>query len=119
MHSLLSNTSVVSLVQVPIMLCDKTFPGDMHTCLLNQDREPLRDQSTDATKVQLGEPVIFIGVTYRSRNGETAGSPQPTPAWVTAHKSWEPGAYCIACKLDRLESVGSRYFSWSKPLPGS
>ena len=37
-----------------------------HTCLLTTDRELLTVQSTNTTKVQLGEPVSFIGVTYRN-----------------------------------------------------
>ena len=55
-------------------------------------------QRTDSTKVQLGESIDFIGVTYRSvgegvlvRAQETqlGASPRPALAWVTAHKSWE------------------------------
>ena len=35
-------------------------------------------------------------------------------------QSWESGAHHTACRqLNRLESVLSRFFSWSKPLPGS
>ena len=51
----------------------------------------------DTTKVQLGEPINVIGVTYRnmgerlphrSRNdSETSASPWPGPAWATAHKA--------------------------------
>jgi hypothetical protein len=35
-------------------------------CLLTSDREPTTDQSMNTTKVQLGDPMSFIGVTYRN-----------------------------------------------------
>lgn len=52
----------------------------------------------------------FIGVTYRNV-GECYLQEQKwlrdncitTPAWVTAHQSWEPGAQCR--QLNRLETV--------------
>ena len=54
----------------------------------------MADQSPNTAKVQLGEPMDFIGVTsgiwgyYENRNGsKTVASPRPTVAWVTAHKS--------------------------------
>ena len=51
----------------PIMLCDKTFPGEkLHTCLLTPDWEPSTDQSMNATKAQLGETTSFIWFTYSS-----------------------------------------------------
>lgn len=34
--------------------------------LFTPDREPMTDHSSDATKVQLGESMSFIGVTYRN-----------------------------------------------------
>ena len=41
------------------------FPREtQHTCLLTTDKEPMMGQSKDTTKVQLGEPMSFIGVTY-------------------------------------------------------
>jgi hypothetical protein len=56
--------------------------------------ELMADQSPNTAKVQLGEPMDFIGVTsgiwgyYENRNGsKTVASPRPTVAWVTAHKS--------------------------------
>jgi len=50
----------------------------------------MTDQSLDTTKVQLGEPVSFIEVIYRSRNdSKTAASPKPTPVWVTVLKMLE------------------------------
>lgn len=55
--------------------------------------------------------------------------PKPTPACVTAHGSWKPGAHCMACRqLNRLESlflaVGlvsafSRQLRWSEPHVGN
>jgi hypothetical protein len=40
--------------------------GMQHTCLLTTDREPMTDRDMDTTKVQLDEPMSFIGFTYRS-----------------------------------------------------
>lgn len=37
-----------------------------HTHLLTPDKEPMTDQSTNATQVQLGEPRSFTGFTYRN-----------------------------------------------------
>ena len=32
----------------------------------------------------------------------------PQPPWLTAHKNWEPGAHCTACRqLNRSEGVSS------------
>lgn len=52
----------------------QTFPGEIqHTYLFTPDREPMTDQNTDATKVQLGEPMNCIGVTgiYYRNVGES------------------------------------------------
>lgn len=44
-----------------------TGPGEMkHTCLLNTDVGPMTDQGVDTPNLQLGKPMDFIGVTYRS-----------------------------------------------------
>lgn len=88
------------------LCCDKTFPGQTKCAfLLSPDREPMTDQSSDATNlVQLSEPGNFIGATCRnmcwgllwSRNdSRTAASPR-TAAWMATHKSWEPAARCAA-----------------------
>ena len=64
----------------------------------------------------------FIEITYRSRNDSKTGiSPKSSQAWVTAHKSWEPGTQCPACRqLKSLErNVCSKYLSGSKSLSGS
>jgi hypothetical protein len=51
------------LKQFHWMLCVKTFPEKMqHRSLLTPDQEPTADQSTDTTKVQVGEPMHFIGI---------------------------------------------------------
>lgn len=41
-----------------------------HTCILNTDVEPTAHQGVDTPKVQLGKPVGFIGVTYRTMGEE-------------------------------------------------
>lgn len=55
------------------------------------------------TKVQLGEPMSFTGISYRSMGEEslrepekTTASPKSTPACGTTHKIWKPGAHCTA-----------------------
>ena len=49
------------------MLCDIVFPGKIqHTHLLPQDRVPMTDEKTDTNKAQLGKPMSFIEVIYRS-----------------------------------------------------
>ena len=83
----------------------------------------------DITKVQHSDPVSLTGVTCksmcegkdRSRNdSKTAAGSRPTPAWVTAHESWDPGAHCTACRqLSRAESVPSTWLRWSNPLLSS
>lgn len=74
-------------------------------------RDPMTDQDMETIQVQLSKPVSFIGVTYSRRNvSKTAASSRPIPTWMTAHKSW---------KLNRLESVITRYLSWCKALLGS
>jgi hypothetical protein len=55
----------------------------------------------NTTKVQLGELMTFINVTYGpldtkgtlSMAQKTAASQKLIPAWVTAHKIWEPGLH--------------------------
>lgn len=62
----------------------------------------------------------FIVVTYRNmgkelvayrniNNSKIAVATKPTPGWVTAYQSWEPGTPFTACKqLNRPESVFPR-----------
>jgi hypothetical protein len=44
----------------------KLFLGRQNTRQLIAYREPRRDPSMDTFRIQLGEPMNFIGVTYRS-----------------------------------------------------
>lgn len=69
------------------LLCDKPFLGEMqHTFLLTTNRKPTTDPSIDTIKVQLGEPMSFIGITHRgewvrdhfkSRNDSKTALPNP------------------------------------------
>ena len=53
------------------VLGNKFFPKEMqHTRQLTLEREPITDQNMNTTKVQLGEPMSFTGVTYRKRREE-------------------------------------------------
>ena len=66
------------------------------------------------TKVQLGESVDFIGVTYKSLDEGllteaeiplSAASPKLTLAWMKAHKSEKFGTHCtVYGQLNKLES---------------
>ena len=43
------------------MLCEETFLGAMQCIyLLTTDQEPMTDQGTDSTKVQVDGPISFI-----------------------------------------------------------
>lgn len=57
---------------------------------------------------------------YRSRNDlKTTEHQKPTPAWVTADKSWNPGAHCPTCRwFNKLESVSFMQLQSSEQLPG-
>lgn len=48
----------------------KYFLGRHNTCPLTQYRDPMTDWSMEITKVQLDEPMRFIGVTHRNMNEE-------------------------------------------------
>lgn len=58
----------------------------------------MTDQSTDTTNAQFGEPMSFIGITYKwMGEGLFTGAEvtqshhqKSTLAWVTAHKLWKP-----------------------------
>ena len=93
--------------------CVTKLPGKMqHTCLLTPDRDLTRDQCTDTTKVQLGEPMSFIGVTYRSV-GEgllTEADDYITkthPSMGDSSQNWDPGVHCTTCR--QLNKLNSKY----------
>lgn len=88
----------------------------LHRHLLTNDRDPMADQSADSTRLQLGEPLSFIWVTYRNIGErvtyslemiqKTAATPNSTLAWVRAHKNWKlESCYTAYRKLDRLDRV--------------
>lgn len=53
------------------------FLGRCEECQLIPDGKLTTDQSKDTTKVQLGEPMSVVGVTYRRRKEtRTAASPK-------------------------------------------
>lgn len=99
-----------------------------HTHLLTPYMGTTVDQSTDTTKVQLGEPMTSV-VTYRNmdawllmgaevthRQLHYQGPPQQ--GWQLT-KAGKLRAHCTACRqLHRLESVLSKWL-WSKPRIGS
>lgn len=86
--------------------------------LLNSRRDHMAHRRVGTVRVQVGGPMSFIGVTYKNMGeglfigAEVAqrhgSSPRPTPAPVTACKSWEPRAHCSAC--ERLRQVGELPF---------
>lgn len=48
----------------------KLLLGRCYTELLNRDREPPKEQSTDTTKVPLDEPMSLLGVIYGNMGEE-------------------------------------------------
>lgn len=100
-----------------------------HLC--TPDRDPTKGQRMDSTTVQLGEPVDFIGVNYRSvgeqvlvRAEKTPMGARPALAWVTAHKYWETSntlqaaQYVEECRFQVTEVLtsASRQPFWSQCL---
>ena len=113
--------------------------GRHNTHLFTLDRNPTTDQSTDTTKVQLGKPMSFIGVTYRTMGEGLLTRAEmtqrqvylhsPPSAWVRAHKSWDPGNTAhladgsTGCRVSfPSEAVALNLFQaavWCLLLPGS
>lgn len=63
---------LVNSVCVHFSVVGQTFPREtLHTDLLPTDRETTTDQKIDTTKVQLGEPMGFIRITYRHMDRES------------------------------------------------
>lgn len=62
---------LLNSICVHFSVVGQTFPREMlHTDLLPPDKDTTTDQRIDTTKVQLGEPMGFIRVTYRSMDRE-------------------------------------------------
>lgn len=113
----------------------KLFPGRENTCLLVPDREPMTDHNTDTTKVQLDEPIIFIGVSYRNIDkgllmgaGRIQRAPLPKPkVGVTVHKLWNTLHSQQAARLvgeclsqvPQLMSASCRQLNWFLLLQGA
>lgn len=101
---------------------------EMNKCLFTPDRESMTEQ-TDITKVQLSKPMHFTGLLIGLRvSGYLEKQKCFTDNSITkAHpntgdssQSRKPEAHCTTCShLDRLESVLSKWLSWSEPLLGS
>lgn len=111
MRSFAGTANVLTLRNIslsPWSLCNKTFPGKKnHACLLIPNTESMAGQNTNTIKVRHGEPMSFIQVTYKSMGEGLLRGAERTqrhrhrqfhPAWVAAHKTWELGEYCTACR---------------------
>lgn len=92
------------------------------TCLLGrQEQSPLTPdmevQRKNTINIQLGEPLSFIGVIYRSRNDSCL--PKACATIVTAHETWEP--QCIRQPIGSSTGlrVLSRELSGPEPLSDS
>lgn len=73
----------------------------------------MTDQTTDTTKVQLGEPMNFIGVTYQNTREELFTEAEVTPRQL--HHQGHPSMPDIAQELGNLEhraQPGGRYTGW-------
>lgn len=95
-----------------------TVPGDINKCLLSPESELTTDQRRDTINIQLGQPVSFMGVTYRNRGvSKTAASPDPLPP----HRNWKPETYCTTCRqlsmLGACPFQGAQLF-WASCLCG-
>lgn len=84
------------------MLSDRLFLRRLNTYIyLFTPGKGTHDRpNMDTIQVHIGEPVSFIGLTYRTEGEglEDQKSPRDNcipkthSTWVTAHKNWEPGA---------------------------
>lgn len=73
------------------VLCDTTLEERRRNICLQ-----VKDQSKDAAKIQLCEPVIFTGVTYRHRcDLKDSSLTEACPTWVAAHENWKSGVHCM------------------------
>ena len=93
-----------------LLLCDKAFPAEMkHLCLLTSDREPTTNLSIDIPKVQLSEPMSFIGVTYKNRtDSKASASLKPIVAWLIKVGNMEHIASLqAACQVVRVSFPSS------------
>lgn len=113
--SLLGYHPVISCVTLFLRRHEQTF---FHTPY----QEPTTDQSTDTTRVELGEPMSFTVVTCRSRNDtQKKLRPQSPP-----QRGWQ---FVKARNMEHsaqpaVSSTGWRVSSgpgltWSEPFPGS
>lgn len=75
--------------------------GDVNKSLLTRERELRTEQTRDATRVQVCEPVSFTGVVWRSvgkgylwEGLKVSSSPKTQHSWVAAHNSGKPVAIC-------------------------
>ena len=57
-------TTLPQLIGLSIPVLYDSSCRDMNKCLLTTDMEPMTDQSKDTTKIQLGESMSLIVVTY-------------------------------------------------------
>ena len=72
------------------------------TCLHTLNRDHMTNQSTNITKVQLGEPMSFIGVTYRNM-----GEGSCTGAEMTQRQLYHQGPPQHEWQLTNLETWGT------------
>lgn len=99
--------------------------GDLKKKSLFTDKRPITYQSKDATKVQYGESMSFIEVTYRlqvrgQRSRNDSKTAVPPKAHPSMDESQKPGIYRTTfLKFDRLESASFRWLSSFKSFPGS
>lgn len=83
--------------------CGGVYSSHVGNWLTDQVRIPLQFNLGDQW-VLLG---LFIDIWMRGYLQEQKWPPpKPTPARVTDHESWEPGAHCLACRdLNMLGTV--------------
>lgn len=101
-----------------------TIPGKAQTKVnfANPSEEPTKDQSKDAAKVQLGEPMNCIGVTYWSMDEGLQEQKWLTKARPSvSDSSWklEPWHTLYSLQAAQAGECLLQAAKWSQPLSGS
>lgn len=103
------------------VLCGRLFLQRCNTHYSPDGEPTTTDQCTHTTNIQHGEQWVLLGlftgiwvkVAYRSRHdSKTVASPNSTPAWVTAHKSWKLWAQGVS--LQEAQQVEKGHFQMAQ-----
>lgn len=60
---MIKSVNIPSWKMKRFVMYDKTFAGETkHTCIFAPDRDTMIDKSRDTSNVQLGEPIVLLGI---------------------------------------------------------